>query len=284
MKTILFPTDFTDATTNALDWARLFAHQYGATLILLHIQQLPMADATLPMAGGMGMGGFDTGMAVDLEPIDRERLDELAAQLQAEGIACRTELRWGSVTDAVILAADDLHADLIITGRSHLSGFFERLVGTGATGIARKAHCPVLVVPASDAKSARLNTILFLTPLEFDQPTEFGQLTDLTHTFGATLSVLHVHAENQPSMADTKQMIAQLQTIYGTETLPVKTITARTVTGGIETHLKTNHPDLLVMTSRERDFLSGLLNPSLTDRMVVLTDTPILIYHAHGDL
>ncbi len=44
MKTILFSTDFTESATTALDWAKLFARQYEATLVLLHVQQIPVAD------------------------------------------------------------------------------------------------------------------------------------------------------------------------------------------------------------------------------------------------
>ncbi|MBC8153257.1 MAG: universal stress protein [Bacteroidetes bacterium] len=284
MKTILFSADFTESTTLALDWAKLFARHYKATLVLLHVQQIPMANTTLPMSGDVGMGAYNAGLTAELEPIDRERLDKLATQLRAEGLTCETELRWGAVTDAIVTAADDLHADLIITGRSHLGNFFERFVGTEATGVARRAHCPVLVVPTTGTGVARLRTILFSTPLEFDQPAEFTQVVAMARAFGATLSVLHIHAENQPSIADKPTMIAQLQALYGDQPLAVSSLDSRTVTGGFETYLKTNQPDLLVMTNRERDFLSGLLNPSLTERMVVLTDIPILVYHAQGDL
>ncbi len=284
MKTILFPTDFSESSTPVHAWARLFAHQYNATLVLVHVRPQPMPDPSFMTIGDMNPG-MTTPLDTDIiESVDRDQLTKLAAQFQAEGITCETDWRWGAVQDGILSAADEHHADLIITGRGHLGNFFERLMGTQATGVARKAHCPVLVVPSDDAKPAQLKAILFSTNLEFDQNAEFSQVTELAHTFGATLSVLHVHAENQPSMSDNPQMVAQLQQVYGTDKLSVHTVASRTVTGGIGHFLETHHPDLLVMTSRERDFLTGLLIPSLTDKMVVQAQMPILIYHAHGDL
>lgn len=287
MKTILFPTDFTDSTADALNWARLFASHYNATLVLVHVQQLAIPNTTLPVAGELGMGAgavVDTDM--DLQTISREQLETLASQLQADGVSCQTDLRLGAVRETILSAAHEHNADLIITGRGHLRNFFDRLGGTAATGIAKGASCPVLIVPASEsaAKPVQVRSIVFTTPLEFDQQEGFKQTAKIAHTFGATLRVLRIKAENQPSINPDKPMLEQLQAAYGTDSLPVDTVDARTVSGGIDTYLSTNSPDLLVMTTRERDFLSGLLNPSLTDRVVTHTNLPVLVFQESAPL
>lgn len=285
MKTILFSADFTESTVDALNWARLFAHHYQATLVLVHAQQLAVPDVALPVMGELGIG---TGTAIDMEPISRDQLTTLADQLRAEGLTCQTDLRRGAVSDVILTAAQEHNADLIITGRGQLSTFFDRLVGTVATGIARGADCPVLVVPAvsteEPAQPVQVQTIVFTTPLEFDQQAGFGQAVDIARDFGATLRVLHVRAENQPNINDDELMLDQLQTVYGADPLPVDVVESRTVSGGIETYLTTNPADLLVMTTRERNFLSGLLNPSLTSRMMVLTDLPVLVFRAEAGM
>jgi len=47
MKTILFPTDFSSHSLNALDYACHFADEIGAELTLLHIYPLPLVSANL---------------------------------------------------------------------------------------------------------------------------------------------------------------------------------------------------------------------------------------------
>ncbi len=76
----------------------------------------------------------------------------------------------------------------------------------------------------------------------------------MARSFGATLRVLHVRSENQPNINDDESMLGQLQAVYGPDPLLVDTVEARTVSGGIETYLSANPADLLVMTTRERDF------------------------------
>lgn len=285
MKTILLPTDLTNSTHAALIWARLFANRFKARLVLLHVQAPPMPDATMPVIGDLGLG---TGVLTDTTPIHEEQLTALARQLQVEGITCETDLRRGSIKDAVLEAATRHGADLIITGRSQISNLFERFIGTSATGIARAAHCPVLIVPSHESddttRPVDLKTIVFSTPLEFDQDVIFGQVVELARTFNASLRVLKVQAENQPNLTSDEEIISQLQAVYGAEPLPVDTVESGSVTGGLEDYLNSHSADLLVMTTRERDFLSGLLNPSLTSRMVVLSNIPVLVYQTKGDL
>jgi len=285
MNTILLPTDLSEATNQALNWARLLASHYNARLILLHVQPMPMPDTSMPVIGDLGVG---TTVMMDTEPVYQDQLTKLAGQLEAEGLTCQTDLRRGAVKEAILEAAREHQADLIVTGRSDLSSFFDRLIGSEATGIARDAHCPVLVVPANQSdealRSVSLKNMVFTTPLEFDQDDTFAQAVALARSFGASLRVLHVRASNQPNLNDDAEMTAQLQAVYGTEPLPVDTVEANTVTGGLETYLSDHTVDLLVMTTRERDFLSGLLNPSLTSRMVKLSDVPLLIYQDKGDL
>ena len=82
MKTILFSTDFTDSTTDALNWARLFARHYHATLVLVHVQSA--ANAATPIVGNFGMGA---GAFVDSPSTSPDQLAVLADQLRAEGSA-----------------------------------------------------------------------------------------------------------------------------------------------------------------------------------------------------
>jgi nucleotide-binding universal stress UspA family protein len=291
MKTILFPTDFNTATT-ALSWAWLFARQPGARLVLLHVFQPIIPDSTLPSVGPLGMG-VEPSLA--LEDISRNQLLELANQLRAEGLTVTTDWRIDNVEDGILTAAQDCGADLIITGRSELANFFDRIVGTSAAGVARHAHCPVLIVPAHSAPPhagetqkpiqhqwahpAHLRQIVFASSLQVDETAVMRQVVEIANTFGASVQVLKVHAENQPNVFDDADSLASLQREFGADRLQVTTIQARTVSGGLQDFLHEHNTDLLVMTTHARDFFDRLLSPSLTERMVLRAELPLLVFH-----
>ena len=243
----------------------------------------------------MGMP-MEMDMPLNTEPVYEDQLLELGQQLQAEGISCRTDLRRGGIDDAILDAAKDHQADLIITGRSYIGNFFDRLAGSVASDIARGAHCPVLIIPSGNSEEATehtptlnasaisLQTIVFSTPLEFNETGVFQQVIELARTFSASLRLLRVVAENQPAVVDDNEMLGPLQTVYGNEPLVVDTVESSTVTGGIDDYLSKSTVDLLVMTTRERGFLAGLLNPSLTNKMVIQSEVPLLVYQAEEAL
>lgn len=292
IKTILFPTDFT-TTTDALGWARLFASQPGASLLLLHVFQPATPDTTLPTVGTLGLG---TESSLHLEDFSREQLLDMADQLRAEGLTVTTDWRIDTVEDGILAAAEETGADLIITGRSELNNFFDRLVGSATTGIARHAHCPVLIVPAhavpahaetghstdnlAVAASVQLRTIVFASSLQADETGVMRQVAEIAQTFRASVQVLKVHAENQPKIFDDADSVTALQTEFGADRLRVTKVDARTVSGGLQDFLHDHNADLLVMTTHARDFFDRLLSPSLTERMVLRAELPLLVFHS----
>jgi len=282
MKTILFPTDFTAASHHALEWAKLFARLHNATIVVLHVYQLPIPDTTLPTMGDLGMGVF---ASAELKTIGRENLEKIVSQIKGEGFTVEIDWRMGSIEDEIINSANDHDADLIVTGRSELTGFFDRLVGSSATDVARGATCPVLVVPnASDEQTnppLQIKQIVYATQLEFDERDMMAQALAVAQPFGADLHLVKVNAANQPNVYDDNQFLGQLQRQFGDLPLNVDTVKARTVSAGLREYLDHHPTDLLVMTTRERGFFANLINPSQTEHMVVRSMIPMLVLHKY---
>ena len=279
MKNILVPTDFTETSEHAIDWARYIARQYGATLTLLHVTQPYIPDTTLP-TGEVGAGVL---VVQEMEGISDDRLHQLATRLQGEGFTTRTEVRVGSIEDEVVALADETAADLIVVGRSHFDSFFDRLAGSSSTDVAMTASCPVLVVPTlgeGQSVPVQLGNILYATQLEFNENDVVQPVVALARTFNAKLTLIKVTADNQPSVHDDQQYLNQIKAEFGTDRFAEDTVHADSVSEGLTNYIKSHSVDLLVMATRERDFLSRLLNPSLTKRMVLDSTAPVLVYHA----
>lgn len=280
MKTILFPTDFTAASHYALEWVKLFARQYNATIVVLHVYQLPLPDTTLPTMGDLGTGVL---ASVDLEHIGRENLEKVVSQIRAEGFSVETDWRMGSIDDEIIDSANEHDADLIVTGRRELSGFLDRMVGSSVTSVARAATCPVLVIPNADDEQTnppvQINQIVYATQLDFDERDMMGQAIAIAQAFDANLHLVKVDASNQPNLYNDDQFLEQLQRQFGDLPLNVDSIEARTVLAGLREYLDQHPTDLLVMATRERSFLANIINPSQTERMVVRSMVPVLVLH-----
>jgi nucleotide-binding universal stress UspA family protein len=87
---------------------------------------------------------------------DRSLLDEALAREEAEGEAVAAaqaprdadiEVRFGETVDAILAAADDEKADVVVVGASDKS-FLQRLLGGSVPqDLAKRSPRPVLIVP-----------------------------------------------------------------------------------------------------------------------------------------
>jgi nucleotide-binding universal stress UspA family protein len=239
MKNFLLPLDFTDTTGHTLDWARLLTRTFNAKLTLVHVYEPVVADTTVPNLGDPGVGAT---AALDLEPLAAQRIAALVDQLAAEGLDVQGEMLIGHPEDGILEAAKRFISDLIITGRSDVSTFFDRLAGSAANDIARDAICPVLLVPAVDptrqvVKAPAIRTVAYVMQPKTTQDLVSKEAGPLATAFGAELKVL------MPDAIDN-------------------------LSG-----------DVLVMHRYEQGALDGLFGADKAARFLTDTGVPVLVYH-----
>jgi universal stress protein A len=132
---ILFPTDFSPASQEALRWATSLARDSGATMIIIHVEEPPMA-----------YGGGE--MYLGVEDISRDELRKLLVQVVPleHAIPFEHQLLVGDPATAIVEAANQEGADLIVLGTHGRSGLTRLLMGSVAEAVVRNAGCPVLTV------------------------------------------------------------------------------------------------------------------------------------------
>lgn len=142
-KRILFPTDFSPASQDALRWATSLARDTGATLLILHVEEPPMA-----------YGGGE--MFIASEEGTREELRSALVQVVPldSRVPFEHELAVGDPATAIVEAASAQNADLIVLGTHGRTGLSRLLMGSVAEAVVRKAKCPVLTIKQPDQAPA----------------------------------------------------------------------------------------------------------------------------------
>jgi len=133
---ILFPTDFSPASDQALRWATALARDTGATISIVHVEEPPLA-----YGGGEMYIGFD----------EESTRDELRKTLMHvvpgdHNVPFEHKLLVGDPASAIIQAAESENADMIVMGTHGRTGLTRLLMGSVAEAVIRKAKCPVLTV------------------------------------------------------------------------------------------------------------------------------------------
>ena len=188
---ILCPTDFSLASTHAIDFAAHMAQLYGSRIAALHV--VPPAVTPYPGLPALDPHGDQTVDAADLRRYCGETARAFSAAITA-GIQVDVMVHVGEPARDILESAAALPADLIVMGTHGLSGFEHLLLGSVAEKVLRKAACPVLTVPPRAHATSRLPFKRIVCAVDFSE-SSMRALTfarSMAEEAKASLTVVHV--------------------------------------------------------------------------------------------
>ncbi|HTN07237.1 universal stress protein [Agriterribacter sp.] len=274
MKTIIVPTDFSPVAINAMNYAVELAQAIDASVMLLHVFQMPVSynnsDIPLPL--------MDIG---ELERINKERIDELKEQVQrvvGDKLTITAEVKLGDLVDELKTLCAGTSPFAVVMGTKG-AGFVERLlVGSSTLSVIRHLTTPVLVVPPGAAFTA-IQRIGFAC----DFKKEVGAIPaaaikEWVKTFSATLSVLNVD-DKKSNIKDTAEQSVLSYTLLQELRPKYFHIDNPDVAKGISVFAESNNLDLLIVIPRKHRLLDLLFQKSHTKELAFHSHIPILSVH-----
>jgi nucleotide-binding universal stress UspA family protein len=140
LKKILVPTDFSETSKKAVQYALRFAEQFGCEIALLYVVEpaTPMIGAPLAVEPFTDKDEFSMA---------EKDLAVLAAESHTNGAhSVNSFVRIGHAPNEITKAAKDLDVDLIIIATHGYTSWRHLCIGSTAERVVRTAPCPVLVV------------------------------------------------------------------------------------------------------------------------------------------
>lgn len=194
---ILVPTDFSEMSDRALEYAKAIARQDHSQLLLVHVSP-PVNLATPPEAAWIDAGA--------IEEAQEERFEQSGAELRSEGYRAQTISLIGSLYDELLSAVKQNQVDLIVMGTHGRKSFDRLLLGSDAEAILRRAHCPVLLVgpqaPALEDNTWHLHEVICATTLDPRSAHVAAFAHKLAAQHGAELVLFHVQRPDQQEDPD----------------------------------------------------------------------------------
>jgi nucleotide-binding universal stress UspA family protein len=141
IKTILFPTDFSQGARAAMDHAISLAKDYRSKLIILYvIQDISIAEWYIPSSLSA------TDLMEDMQKSAWNEMDKWVAEVSQTAKDVEKMVVRGVPFVEIIKTAKEKQADLIVIGTHGRTGIDHMLFGSTAEKVVRKAACPVLTV------------------------------------------------------------------------------------------------------------------------------------------
>jgi nucleotide-binding universal stress UspA family protein len=267
MKTILVPTDFSDAANNAAEYAVHLAKEIKARVLLFNVFHVPIPITTdVPV------------LIIPSDELQREseiRLKKQAFHLNKEtgiDVACISVM--GLAVDEIL--EQEKSAALIIMGMRGATKLSEALLGSITTAVLRKAKTPVLVIPEK---------IKYKKPEKIVFACDYNPTTD-AHTLDSLKSFLKIfHSKIYVLNVKQKQESVLLEEAIAGVKLEGELRDAEHVyyfsekenlVDGINEFVEQKHADMVVIIPHRYNLMERLFHKSISKKMAFHTHVPML--------
>ena len=273
MKTILVPTDFSERADNALNYAIELAKKEHAKIVLLHVYHLEPSVSYI-----------DVPVPDDEIKLAEERwLDKLKSlQVKIEhagGVASERVARLDLAVDGIVKEAEERDVDLIVMGTHGATGLKELLMGSNTSRVIDRAHCPVIAVPEA-VLFHPVKKITYASNYSDIDIETIQRLLEIAAPFNAQINILHIYEDNEAKARDEMQRFIQeadKKILY--PNLSYELLGGEDVEKKLEEYLETQATDLLAVSHHERDFRGKLFGKSITQKLVLHTKVPLMVFH-----
>lgn len=280
MKTILVPTDFSETSEHALDFAVQLAKKDNSDVLVMHgIEVVRFYEDYYSGAKAM------TNYFEELQEVSQSKLDKLTNDRQGDGVTIRTAIKAGNLLYTVEEIMEEEDIDLIVMGTKGASGFSEVFIGSNTEKMVRQASCPVISVPAS-ATTEEVKRIIVPLDLSEIRKTFLDHVSHLQKVFDAELNFLWVQTPHD--IENTEQVKEELTTLLiasgiAQSSFKISIVKSIFPSDGILLASETYDANLIAMATHGRRGISHWLHGSLTEDTVNHAERPVWTFKMNKD-
>jgi nucleotide-binding universal stress UspA family protein len=269
MNTILVPTDFSDNAYVAIRYACHLALKHKAKIILMNSFVIP-PSSTKVMINFTDVLEEDSKKGLDKELI------KIKKETAFNAIDIKLLSSFGSITEAIKKAEKANEIDLIIMGTAGASDLSNRLFGSNTTNAIKNAKQPILVIP-KDSIYSEWNKITFASNIQnSENDCPFKPLKELMTLSNSSLNILSVVEDSKT--LDKVKIEARISEKLKNIDHSINIVENDSVSDGIIDFIHEHDTDLLVLVKKNYGFIEGLLHISVTKKLALHSDKPILLY------
>lgn len=270
MVNILVPTDFSDLSKVAIDFAIKVANKLDGTITLLHV--ITVIQPTR------------ASMRLRLEALEEELMHfgkedmnilihEIAGKIKTSRPLEHKVVQGASFNATVKSEAKKLKSGLIVMGTRGANGLKKVVLGSNTASLIEISPIPVLVVPEF-AEYKGFKKIVYATDLKHLDD-EIAALLPYIEIFKSSVEIFHVAATSK-AIAEAEEKIKEAIAKVKYSKLKIKVVVSKDIDKAVEEHVKEEQSDLLATFTHEHSFYEKLFDRSLTRKLAFQSRLPLL--------
>ncbi|MBL0738708.1 universal stress protein [Flavobacterium sp. GN10] len=275
MKKILFPTDFSDAATNAFVHALEFAKVVKAELILLHTFEIPVYDSQFFPENYASIYSSIELAKFEMFKDEIPKLRTIAAERNLEDIVIKHRLMDGDLIYNLKNAVEEDNVDFVIMGTNSVSDWTKFFTGSNTESVISGVEVPVLCIPI-DAKYKKVKTIGFTTRYREKDKKELKKVLKIAKKTDAKVKSLYVKTSNSDVTEETRK---EFEKEFAGENVEFLVLPSDDVKETILDFVLYKDIDILTTITHKRSFFESLFDSSFSKKIAKEVTIPILVMH-----
>ncbi|AOC96477.1 Universal stress protein family protein [Flavobacterium anhuiense] len=275
MKKILFPTDFSDAATNAFVHALEFAKVVNAELILLHTFEIPVYDSQFFPENYASIYSSIELAKFEMFKDEIPKLRTIAAERNLEDIVIKHRLMDGDLIYNLKNAVEEDNIDFVIMGTNSVSDWTKFFTGSNTESVISGVEVPVLCIPI-DAKYKKVKTIGFTTRYREKDKKELKKVLKIAKKTDAKVKSLYVKTSNSDVSEETRK---EFEKEFAGENVEFLVLPSDDVKETILDFVLYKDIDILTTITHKRSFFESLFDSSFSKKIAKEVPIPILVMH-----
>lgn len=273
-KKILIPTDFSDYSKNAIEYAIQLFSDEAVDLVLFNAIVMPIASVEPPFPA-----------LHKLEEASNSALDRLVEEykpmLKSPDARLKTHvaISEGNVASGINRAYEDVEASLIIMGTQGASGVREFLLGSNTANLLKKTVGPVIAVPEG-TDIYKMDKILMAADLQENRDRKLLEpLKEFARKFDSNITILTVARKNVLVGEDEVWESYNLHNEFKDIHHQYRVLEDSNPRKAIEEYANRADVNLLVTISRHNSFWERLFHTSVSGKLTMHANVPMLVLH-----
>jgi nucleotide-binding universal stress UspA family protein len=274
MKNILLPTDFSENSKNAVNFALKFFEGQTCTFYILNSQK-PSGYITADVLYGAPGTSVYEGILNDNKK-ELEKMVQFCESIsEKENFSFVPKIDFDNIVDAVNQAVALNKIELIIMGSNGATGAAEVVFGSNTLKVIRNVDCPVIVVPEGYSFE-KINSVLLSLNYQYEVSNKsLSVVSEIVKKHEASLKILEIEEENI-ELATKRNHSEEVFKEIGFERFTMKNIPASIAINAFEQLIPIQ---LHAMVVERKSFLNRFIFGSETSKISYGSPVPLLVLH-----
>jgi nucleotide-binding universal stress UspA family protein len=270
---ILCPTDFSECSLNAIEYAARLGEKFNATLILFNV---------LNKEDYLKLSPMDSSGRYQREFVE-EKLKNLQHAVMEESLmnglkGCEIAIHEGKIVSGTLEFSKKIGADLIVAGTEGMNDLRANIIGSRASKMVEQSERDILIVPRK---------VFFKQPRKFVFASDYMEedklaiqkVVEMAGFFDSEIDLVHISSSLKAIDKSLHMtMVEEIKPFIHYEKINYVLKSYRdNLALGLENYLQMAKGDVLVTLSEKKSFFDQIFSKNLSKKMSYFLNKPLWV-------